>query len=126
MTSVASAGTAEPITARILLNVVRAGSGTPARYSSTVFEAALPFAAGLRSLEVCFFIRKILHQFVRSGWPGEWINRLLGQHGKSHQRGCPKRGRDGNIRGVAPRRHQHPADADRKSTRLNSSHLGIS
>src|SRR5438128_1576531 len=48
MVSVASAGTADRIAARILFNVLRAGSGTPPRYSSTVFGAPLPFAAELR------------------------------------------------------------------------------
>src|SRR5579863_4312349 len=37
MVSVASAGAADRITARILFIALRAGSGTPARYSSTVF-----------------------------------------------------------------------------------------
>jgi len=44
MTSVASGGTAERIVARILLKVVRAGSGTLAMYSSTSFGATLAFA----------------------------------------------------------------------------------
>src|SRR5271165_6452111 len=56
MASVASAGTTDRTTARILFKVVRAGSGTRARYSSTVFGAALPFAAGPRSRECAFFI----------------------------------------------------------------------
>src|SRR2546427_8553070 len=44
MASVACGGTADWITARIFFKVVRAGSGTPARYSSTLFGVALPFA----------------------------------------------------------------------------------
>src|SRR4029077_13942555 len=44
MASVVSGGTAERIMARILCSVLRAGSGTPARYSSTSFAGArMPF-----------------------------------------------------------------------------------
>src|SRR5271157_4048906 len=57
MTSVASGGAADRIAARILFNVLRAGSGTPARYSSTFFGVTLPFAAVPRSPEFAFFIR---------------------------------------------------------------------
>src|ERR1022692_471883 len=57
MASVASGGTADRIAARILFNVLRAGSGTAARYSSTFFGATLPFAAEPRSPEFAFFIR---------------------------------------------------------------------
>src|SRR5271165_5782435 len=56
MTPDASGGTADRIAARTLFNVLRAGSGTPARYSSTFFGAALPFAAELRSPEFPFFM----------------------------------------------------------------------
>src|SRR5271157_45283 len=56
MTSVASGGAADRIAARILFNVLRAGSGTPARYSSTFFGVTLPFAAVPRSPEFTFFI----------------------------------------------------------------------
>ncbi len=45
MTSVVSAGAADRIAARTLRNVLRAGSGTPARYCSTVLGAAEVFAA---------------------------------------------------------------------------------
>src|SRR5882762_3109077 len=45
MASVASGGTAARIAARIFFKVLRAGSGTPARYSSTFFGGRLPFAA---------------------------------------------------------------------------------
>src|ERR1700747_1141405 len=48
MTSVASGGTAERIVARIVFKVVRAGSGTPARYSSMLCGASLVFSATLR------------------------------------------------------------------------------
>src|SRR5271167_477243 len=43
MTSVASGGTTDRITERTFSKVLRAGSGTPARYSSTFFGAVLPF-----------------------------------------------------------------------------------
>src|SRR5579862_554112 len=56
MHSVASAGATERITARILFKVVRAGSGTPARYSSTVLGAALRFPDELLDLDLVFFI----------------------------------------------------------------------
>jgi hypothetical protein len=48
MTSVASGGTAERMVARIVFKVVRAGSGTPARYSSMLFGASLVSSAALR------------------------------------------------------------------------------
>src|SRR5271170_3070747 len=53
MTSVVSGGTTDRIVARTRFRVLRAGSGTPARYSSTLC-GALPFEPG--SLEVAFFI----------------------------------------------------------------------
>src|SRR5271166_1829632 len=43
MTSVASGGATERITARTFSRVLRAGSGTDARYSSTFFGAAVVF-----------------------------------------------------------------------------------
>src|SRR3989441_6022558 len=61
MVSVASGGTADRIAARILFKVLRAGSGTPARYSSTFFGAPLPFAAELRLPDFTFFMRAMLH-----------------------------------------------------------------
>src|ERR1700756_290198 len=54
MTSVVSAGTTDRIVARTLFKVLRAGSGTRARYSSTVLEVALADEA--RPREVDFFI----------------------------------------------------------------------
>src|SRR5208282_2916534 len=48
MVSVASGGTADRIVARILFNVLRAGSGTRARYSSTFLGGLWLFAAELR------------------------------------------------------------------------------
>src|SRR5260370_34517005 len=56
MASVASSGTADRIIARILIRVLRAGSGTPARYSSTFFGATLPLAAETRSPGIVFLI----------------------------------------------------------------------
>src|SRR5664279_2259620 len=50
MASVASGGAAARIVARILFNVVRAGSATPARYASTALAVT----------ELAFFIRAIL------------------------------------------------------------------
>src|SRR6516162_6482783 len=64
MTSVVSGGTTDRIAARTLSKVLRAGSGTPARYSSTVltfallFATALPFAAEPRVLDTAFFMRQ--------------------------------------------------------------------
>ena len=47
MTSVASAGTADRIVARIVLSILRAGSGTAARYSATSFGAPFVLAPDL-------------------------------------------------------------------------------
>jgi len=58
MVSVASGGTADRIAARILFKVLRAGSGTPARYSSTFFGTPLLFAAELRLADFTFFMRQ--------------------------------------------------------------------
>src|ERR1035438_878462 len=63
MTSVASAGTTDRITARNLLKVERAGSGTLARYSSTVLGARLPLAVGPRLSGIAFFIRGVPQAF---------------------------------------------------------------
>src|SRR5271155_2373306 len=62
MVSVASGGTADRIAARILFKVPRAGSGTPARYSSTFFGAPLRFAAELRLPDFAFFMRAMLRE----------------------------------------------------------------
>src|SRR6266568_1517268 len=67
MVSVASGGTTDRIAARILFKVLRAGSGTPARYSSTFFGTTfcgvgLPFAAELRLPEFSFFTRAMLQE----------------------------------------------------------------
>jgi hypothetical protein len=48
MVSVASGGRADRIAARIVFKVLRAGSGTPARYSSILFGVSPAFAADLR------------------------------------------------------------------------------
>src|ERR1700720_3764194 len=60
MASAASGGTADRIAARILFNVLRAGSGTPAKYSSMFFGAPLPFAAELQLPDFAFFMRAML------------------------------------------------------------------
>src|SRR5437660_359582 len=62
MVSVASGGTADRIAARILFKVLRAGSGTPARYSSTFFGAPLPFPTKLRLPDFTFFMRAMLQE----------------------------------------------------------------
>src|SRR6266550_6021342 len=62
MVSAASGGTADRIAARILFKVLRAGSGTPARYSSTFFGAPLPFATELRLPDFIFFMRAMLQE----------------------------------------------------------------
>src|SRR5271166_3409767 len=58
MTSVASGGATERITARTFSRVLRAGSGTPARYSSTFFGAAVLFVPEPGSREILFFMRR--------------------------------------------------------------------
>src|SRR5437016_4990966 len=60
MVSVASGGTTDRIAARTLSKVLRAGSGTPARYSSTFFGAPAPFAAGPRWPDFTFFMPGML------------------------------------------------------------------
>src|SRR5947209_20503854 len=60
MVSVASGGRADRIAARSLFKVLRPGSGTPARYSSTFFGTRLPFAPEPRSPDLAFFMRVIL------------------------------------------------------------------
>src|SRR5260370_269669 len=62
MPSVAYGGTADRIAARTLFNVPRAGSGTPARYSSTSFGAAF-----------ALFILVDYHAAVRCAM---WVGRL--------------------------------------------------
>src|SRR6266704_3333735 len=62
MASMVSGGTAERMAARTFFKVLRAGSGTPARYSSTVFGATLFFAAELRLPDLTFFIRAMLQE----------------------------------------------------------------
>src|SRR6266446_2989906 len=67
MVSVASGGTADQIAARILFKVLRAGSATPARYSSTFFGAPLPFAAELRLPDFTFFMPAMLQELPLQG-----------------------------------------------------------
>src|SRR5579863_416705 len=60
MVSVASGGTADRIAARIFFKVLRAGSGTPARYSSTFLGGLLRSAAELRPPDFRLFMRAML------------------------------------------------------------------
>src|SRR5580704_462400 len=62
MVSVASDGTADRIATRILFRVLRAGCGTPARYSSTFFATLLPFAADLRLPDCSLFMPTMLQE----------------------------------------------------------------
>src|SRR5467141_3061821 len=62
MASAASGGAADRIAERISFRVPRAGSGTPARYSSTFFGGPLPFAAELRLPDFTFFMRPMLRE----------------------------------------------------------------
>src|SRR6266853_5387908 len=62
MASVASGGTADRIAMRILLKVLRAGSGIPARYSSTFFGAPLAFATELWLPDFTFFMPERLQK----------------------------------------------------------------
>src|SRR6266403_2112511 len=62
MVSVASGGTVDRIAARILVKVLRAGCGTPARYSSTFFGAPLPFAVERRLPDFTFFMGAMLRE----------------------------------------------------------------
>src|SRR5256885_953015 len=62
MVSVASGGAADRIAMRILLKVLRAGSGIPARYSSTFFGAPLAFAAELGPPDFTFFMPEMLQK----------------------------------------------------------------
>src|ERR1019366_10755919 len=64
MISVASGGTAARIAERILFNVVRAGSGTPARYSSMLVGAPFPFAAEVRIPTFAFFMGAMLPELL--------------------------------------------------------------
>src|ERR1035437_5078372 len=66
MVSVASGGKADRIAARSLFKVLRAGSGMPARYSSTFFGAALPFAAELRLPDFAFCTPAMLQELPLS------------------------------------------------------------
>src|SRR5579859_4151196 len=66
MVSVASRGAADRIAARILRKVLRAGSGTPARYSSMVFgPPPRPFAAAPRLPAFALFMRATLQELPR-------------------------------------------------------------
>lgn len=58
MTSVASAGTTDRIVARILASAPRAGSGTLAKYSSTLFGGSLPLEAEPRFAAPTLFVEE--------------------------------------------------------------------
>src|SRR6516164_8590769 len=60
MVSIASGGRADRIAARMLFKVLRAGSGTPARYSSILFGASPAFAADLRVAGLACFMQTML------------------------------------------------------------------
>src|SRR5439155_21891439 len=62
MVSVASGGAADRIAMRILLKVLRAGSGIPARYSSTFFGAPSAFGAELGPPDFTFFMPELLQK----------------------------------------------------------------
>ena len=75
MTSVASGGRTERIVARILFKVVRAGSGTPARYSS--MSLALFFFAALRSAGLADFTEEYLPKVEKKNWLNFYQTLLL-------------------------------------------------
>src|ERR1700730_64486 len=62
MTSVACGGAADRIAERTLFKVLRAGSGTPARYSSTFVGAPLAFATERRVPDFPCFMRAMLRE----------------------------------------------------------------
>src|SRR5260370_18678360 len=110
MASVASGGTAERITARILFKVVRAGSGTPARYSSTFFAAALLFVDEARSPNFVFFIEDLHNRFVRTR-----LRSILHQAELAAQPGAGQGG-DGEREGIPVGPERRPAVPRRSST----------
>src|SRR6266576_1220222 len=133
MVSAASGGTADRIAARILFKVLRAGSGTPARYSSTFFGAPLPFAIELRSPDFTLLMRAMLQELAlqvhapdrRAAVRHEACHSVL-----RHTFTCPRsrKLREQNIRREEDLlgelrifwRPQLASALDRKSTRLNS------
>src|SRR5712691_228413 len=86
MVSVASGGTVDRIAARILCKVLRAGSGTPARYSFTFFGAPLPFAAELRLPDFTFFMPPMLQELPLQGHAPD--HRAAVRHEKCHSFFC--------------------------------------
>src|SRR6266849_6606450 len=90
MVSVASGGTADRIAARILFKVLRAGSGTPARYSSTFFGAPSPFGAELRLPDFTFFMRAMLRELPLQVHAPDHVSRstpLTALNATAHTRG---------------------------------------
>src|SRR5271165_3544021 len=91
MVSVASGGTADRIAARILFKVLRAGSGTPARYSSTFLGARLPLATELRLPDFTFFMWAVLQRLLLLSKQPDGLGLLdrryfpkFRQHGSGH------------------------------------------
>src|SRR5271165_3819172 len=74
MASVASGGAMDRIAARTRFNVLRAGSGTRARYSSTSFGGRLRFAGKPRARELAFFIDTLQHSRLEST-NQQWVSR---------------------------------------------------
>jgi hypothetical protein len=90
MVSVASGGRADRIAARIVFKVLRAGSGTLARYSSILFGVSPAFAADLLVAGLACFMRTTLQalplQIHNAGGPSR------GQKLKPAARRDPKAG----------------------------------
>jgi len=81
MISVASGGTAERTASRIWFNALRAGSGTAAKYASTVsgalifgetfiFAARRLEAAGFAAVFAVVFFLRLWRPFVSARWAG--------------------------------------------------------
>src|SRR5216683_2877556 len=114
MVSVASGGTADRIAARILFKVPRAGSGTPARYSSTFFGAPLPFAAELRLPDFTFFMPAMLQELPLQGHAPD--RRAAVRHEKCHSLAsrtftCPYSWVTGHLPRRSDRRSPCPVSA---------------
>jgi len=89
MVSVASGGTADRMAARTLFKVLRAGSGTPARYSSTLFGAPFGFRVRTALAQFRFLHKAVLQKsfssiqaraYGSSGWNGlrnSFVGRIM-------------------------------------------------
>jgi hypothetical protein len=100
MVSVASGGAADRIAARILSKVLRMGSGTPARYSSTLFGAPLPFAAEVRFPDFIFLIRESYKKFYFESMPRTIFERFDMKSAIACFTGVKASGRIAHLRGV--------------------------